>query len=60
MPLDRPTERRWKPVRLIDLPLEKRVIAAHIAIRDAADERERAEIMAAALAPSSQTYWVAA
>lgn len=55
-----PDRRRIVPVRLTEIPLDRRLRAAHEAIKTAADARERAEILLAAAHPSDRVYWVAA
>ena len=59
-PLTSPTERRIRPVRLTDIPLNERMNAAYAAMRDEEDATVRADIFLAALDPSDTTYWVAA
>lgn len=55
-----PDQRRTVPVRLVDIPLETRMHAAHLVCRHEADEGERRLVFAAARAPSATVYWVAA
>lgn len=55
-----PDRRRRVAVRLVDIPVEERLVAARDACRVERVEEERAEILFAALWPSDTTYWVAA
>jgi hypothetical protein len=52
--------RRCIPVRLRDVPAEKRLSAAQRLCRTATDETEKAELLYAALFPSDRVYWIAA
>lgn len=51
---------RLTPVRLTEIPFEKRMAAARRECREAADDAERDEIMFAAMFPSDKLYWVEA
>jgi hypothetical protein len=53
-----PSLRRRIPVRLLDVPVELRLRAARQLCRDAKTDRERDELLGAALAPSSVTFYV--
>lgn len=56
-----PRERRRRvPIRLTEISQERRLEAAHEACRIYKDERERRELLLAALFPSNRVYWVAA
>lgn len=55
-----PDKRRCVPVRLTEIPLERRVEAAKEAIRRERDELDKIELIVAAQYPSSTVYWVAA
>lgn len=57
---DEKDPRRHVPVRLCDIPAEKRLAAAQRECRDAKDETEKSELLYAALFPSDTVYWVAA
>ncbi len=50
--------RRLRPVRLTDVPFEKRTSAARRAAVDASDDNERSAIITAALFPSDKVFWV--
>jgi hypothetical protein len=53
-----PSARRRLPVRLVDVPVELRLKAARELCRLAKTDRERAELIGAALAPSAATFYV--
>lgn len=55
-----PDRRRRIPVRLTEIPLERRVEAAHESCRIERGDWERQAILMAAIAPSENVYWVAA
>lgn len=57
---DEKDPRRIRPVRLCDIPVEKRLSAAQRACRDAVDETEKTELLFAALYPSNTIYFIAA
>lgn len=48
------------PVRLDEIPYEKRMTAARLAARECNDEDEANEVLLAALFPSSRVHWVRA
>lgn len=54
------TRTRLVPVRLSEIPFNKRMAAARLEAREAADDNERAEIIMAAMFPSEKVYWVKA
>jgi hypothetical protein len=58
--LRKPSERRWRPVRLVDVPVDVRLEAAKEAAASTEDAEMKQRIFEAALFPSSQTYWIAA
>jgi hypothetical protein len=47
------------PVRLTEIPLDRRLMAAREACRREDDGQMRTELLAAALFPSDRIYWVA-
>jgi hypothetical protein len=48
-----------RAVKLTDIPLQRRLRAARLACQQGShDGKESSEILAAALFPSDQTYWV--
>jgi hypothetical protein len=53
-------EKVWIPVRLCDVPLRVRLDAAHELCRAEENLTERRTILAAALQPSSKTYFIPA
>lgn len=53
-----PSERRRIAVRLIDVPIELRLKAAREECRHAKTDRERDELLAAALAPKETVFYV--
>ena len=55
-----PDNRRRVPVRLPEIPLERRLAAAEQACRIEKGDFERQEILFAAISPSNTVYWVAA
>lgn len=55
-----PDRRRTVPVRLTEIPLERRLKAAEKCIREETDELDRLEIMTCAWHPSDRVHWVAA
>lgn len=57
MTLRTPTTTRTLPVRLCDIPLNVRAHAAQ-QVAKTADPDTRADLLAAALAPSEETYYV--
>lgn len=57
--LREPSDRRWIPVRLCDLPEDVRMRAAETAAKDERDEEARLLLLYAAMFPSNETYWVA-
>lgn len=59
MPASDPSARRRVPVRLRDIPLEERLRAARAECRHAKTDKERDALLAAALAPSDQIFYVA-
>lgn len=59
MPLTEPSARRFKPVRLTDLPLDVRYRVAVIAAKHVGPEEAKA-LLAAAINPSETVYYVAA
>lgn len=59
MSLTEPSARRHTPVRLTDIPLEKRYAAALIVAKHC-DPDEAQDLFAAALLPSSTVYYVTA
>jgi hypothetical protein len=56
---DPPRRRLTLPVRLCDLPLDVRLAGAREAARSWRDPLDRAEILLAALTPSTTVYWLA-
>lgn len=50
--------RRLVPVRLGDVPFERRIAAARREARDCGDDEMRSEILASAFFPSPKIYWV--
>jgi hypothetical protein len=54
-----PSARRRIPVKLVDVPVELRLKAARELCRSAKTERERDELIGAALAPSGQVFYIA-
>lgn len=60
MRADERDERRCVPVKLSEIPLEQRLEAARQAARWEPGDEERQALLAAALWPSNETYWVAA
>lgn len=55
-----PDGRRTVPVRLTEIPLGVRLVAARQACQDERDDAVKLEILDAALDPSDTIYWVAA
>lgn len=53
-----PDRRRIRPVRLTEVPLERRLLAADVCARDEAEAFARIELALAARYPSSTVYWV--
>lgn len=58
MAASEPSERRRIPIRLLDVPVEVRVRAARDLVRECKTQRERDDLMVAALTPSDQTFYV--
>lgn len=50
--------RRLVPVRLGDVPFERRIAAARREARYCADDGMRSEILASAFFPSPKVYWI--
>lgn len=59
-PIQGPDRRRCVPVRLTEIPQERRLAAAWEACRIEKGEYERIEILLAAIHPSETVYWIAA
>lgn len=57
---DRSDRRRCVPVRLTEIPLERRLQAARKLIPDEHDHSEKLALLQAALNPSDTVYFVAA
>ena len=55
-----PSRRRYVPVRVADVPLEKRRSAARVAIRQEPDPLERWKIIMLAEEPGELVAWIAA
>lgn len=55
-----PDRRRVVPVRLTEIPLERRLRAAERCLKDEHDPIGRIEIMTCAWHPSSTVHWIAA
>ncbi len=53
-----PTSVHLTPIRLTDIPLPKRMAAARAAAHTCHTQNEALELLAAAISPSAQTYWV--
>lgn len=49
---------RLTPIRLTEIPFEKRMAAARRECEDAENDEERSAIMFAAMFPSDTLYWV--
>jgi hypothetical protein len=58
MPASNPSPRRRVPVRLLDVPLELRLKAAREVCRHVKTERERDDLLAAALVPKETVFYV--
>lgn len=59
MPLDHPSARRQVPVRLCDVPVDVRLMAAREAMRGEQDPVVCQDLLVAALVPSDHVYFVA-
>lgn len=51
---------RLTPVKLSEIPFERRMAAARVEARNAVTDTERGEILMAAMFPSDKVFWVKA
>jgi len=50
--------RGMEPIRLCDIPFDKRMSAARRAARECDDDGEKAAVIFAAMFPSDRVYWI--